>query len=293
MHLRSDRAATDPVLVIAAIAVSLILLIGGSFAVAGMIANGKDLNAKADLDRVATAETALSASGKSVGVATPIVMLSGTLPDPSGASAVTPASVNVNYGVIGYSSVTLASGGSSWILNTAAYVNGSWTPTRSTGSHSWVGGALNPSTELNPDSGITYDLTGITKGAGPGSVTLSVALPAASTGFAPYLSSGTGNVAADLSAGGSTPARALEHADVGFTVSDDAHVAVTVSADGTGWVAVSTSGTGKTFVRTSTGTTIGMLGGTAGARTVPNGVTLPSGFSVSQLNQALTNAGGF
>lgn len=32
---RSERAATDPILVIAAIAVSLILLVGGGFAVSG------------------------------------------------------------------------------------------------------------------------------------------------------------------------------------------------------------------------------------------------------------------
>ncbi|WIB65666.1 hypothetical protein [Curtobacterium sp. MCBD17_040] len=57
-RLRSDEAATDPILVIAAIAVSLILLVGGSFAVAGMISNGRNLNAKGDLSRVATAEAA-------------------------------------------------------------------------------------------------------------------------------------------------------------------------------------------------------------------------------------------
>ncbi|WIB65629.1 hypothetical protein [Curtobacterium sp. MCBD17_040] len=62
---RSDRAATDPILVIAAIAVSLVLLVGGSFAVAGMINNGKDLNAKGDLDKAATAESAYSADATS------------------------------------------------------------------------------------------------------------------------------------------------------------------------------------------------------------------------------------
>ncbi|WIB65628.1 hypothetical protein [Curtobacterium sp. MCBD17_040] len=60
---RTDRAATDPILVIAAIAVSLVLLVGGSFAVAGLIGNGKDLNAKSDLDRVAAAETSAAATG--------------------------------------------------------------------------------------------------------------------------------------------------------------------------------------------------------------------------------------
>ncbi len=55
----TDRGATDPILVIAAIAVSLALLVGGTFATAKLIANGKDLNAKGDLDKVAVAETAL------------------------------------------------------------------------------------------------------------------------------------------------------------------------------------------------------------------------------------------
>ncbi len=64
-RLWSDRAATDPILVIAAIAVSLVLLVGGSFAVTGMMNNGKDLNAKSDLDKIATAETAAQASDQS------------------------------------------------------------------------------------------------------------------------------------------------------------------------------------------------------------------------------------
>jgi hypothetical protein len=57
--LRTDRAATDPILVIAAIAVSLVLLVGGGFAVTGLIASGHDANAKSDLGRVAAAESAL------------------------------------------------------------------------------------------------------------------------------------------------------------------------------------------------------------------------------------------
>jgi hypothetical protein len=56
--IRSDRGATDPILVIAAIAVSLVLLVGGSFAVSGIITNGHDLNAKSDLNLVQVAETA-------------------------------------------------------------------------------------------------------------------------------------------------------------------------------------------------------------------------------------------
>ncbi|MGW8431201.1 hypothetical protein ACWGJ9_08755 [Curtobacterium citreum] len=60
---RRDRGATDPILVIAAIAVSLVLLVGGSFAVAGMIANSKNLNAQGDLDKIATAESASTSGG--------------------------------------------------------------------------------------------------------------------------------------------------------------------------------------------------------------------------------------
>ena len=56
-RLRSDQAATDPILVIAAIAVSLVLLVGGSFAVGGMRANASELNAKKDLGNIVTAET--------------------------------------------------------------------------------------------------------------------------------------------------------------------------------------------------------------------------------------------
>lgn len=55
---RRDRGATDPILVIAAIAVSLVLLVGGSFAVGGIISNAQNLNARGDLDKVATAEVA-------------------------------------------------------------------------------------------------------------------------------------------------------------------------------------------------------------------------------------------
>jgi hypothetical protein len=59
---RRDTGATDPILVIAAIAVSLVLLVGGSFAVAALLNNAKDLNARNDLDKVAVAETAAVAT---------------------------------------------------------------------------------------------------------------------------------------------------------------------------------------------------------------------------------------
>ena len=62
-ELREERGATDPILVIAAIAVSLVLLVGGSFAVSGIITNGQNLNAKGDLDKVGVAEVATFAAG--------------------------------------------------------------------------------------------------------------------------------------------------------------------------------------------------------------------------------------
>ncbi|MGW8431677.1 hypothetical protein ACWGJ9_11340 [Curtobacterium citreum] len=62
-HFREDRAATDPILVIAAIAVSLVLLVGGGFAVSGLVGNAHDSNAKQDVGRVATAERMRAADG--------------------------------------------------------------------------------------------------------------------------------------------------------------------------------------------------------------------------------------
>lgn len=59
--LRDERGATDPILIIAGIAITLILLVGGSFAIAGFMNNARDLNAKGDLDRVATAQAAYMA----------------------------------------------------------------------------------------------------------------------------------------------------------------------------------------------------------------------------------------
>lgn len=64
-HFRADRAATDPILVIAAIAVSLVLLVGGGFAVSGLIGNAQASNAQQDLGRVVAAEQALQAAGSS------------------------------------------------------------------------------------------------------------------------------------------------------------------------------------------------------------------------------------
>ncbi len=60
-RLREERGATDPILIIAGIAITLILLVGGSFAISGFIGNAHNLNAKNDLDRIATAQAAFLA----------------------------------------------------------------------------------------------------------------------------------------------------------------------------------------------------------------------------------------
>jgi hypothetical protein len=182
--LRRDRGATDPILVIAAIAVSLVLLVGGSFAVVGMLNNGKDLNAKGDLDKVATAEAA------------------------------------------------------------------------------WAG---NPKVTTVQNS------------------------------YIPYLSGSTStalnyNLAA---AGGFVTGTALEKADVGFTPTDGGRVAVITDSTYSSWAAVSKSSTGAIFIRTSTSSKFGQLGGTAGSYTLPTGVTLPASMSLAFLNSSLTTATGF
>ncbi len=66
-RLREERGATDPILIIAGIAITLILLVGGSFAISGFIANANNLNAKGDLDRIATAQAAYLAANDRYG----------------------------------------------------------------------------------------------------------------------------------------------------------------------------------------------------------------------------------
>ncbi len=60
--LREERGATDPILIIAGIAITLILLVGGTFAVAGFMNNAKNMNAKGDIDRLAMAMEARRAT---------------------------------------------------------------------------------------------------------------------------------------------------------------------------------------------------------------------------------------
>lgn len=57
--LRRDDGSTDPVLLVSAIAVTLILILGGVFAISGFTKNAQDLNAKADLDRVTSSQAAV------------------------------------------------------------------------------------------------------------------------------------------------------------------------------------------------------------------------------------------
>jgi hypothetical protein len=56
--LRADRAATDPILVIGAITVSLVLLTAGTYTLQGMQLQAADTAAKANLSSVSLAEAA-------------------------------------------------------------------------------------------------------------------------------------------------------------------------------------------------------------------------------------------
>ncbi len=58
-RFRRERGATEPVLIIAGIALTLILLVGGTFAVTGLVRSAQDINAKQDLDRVVSAQAAV------------------------------------------------------------------------------------------------------------------------------------------------------------------------------------------------------------------------------------------
>jgi hypothetical protein len=62
-RLREERGATDPILVVAAMAVTLVLLVGGSFLISGIITNGQNLNAKSDLDKITVAQAGSFAEG--------------------------------------------------------------------------------------------------------------------------------------------------------------------------------------------------------------------------------------
>ena len=56
-RLRGDRGATDPMLAIGAVVLTLVLILGGTFLIANMVTSGKNRNAMTDLDKIAVAES--------------------------------------------------------------------------------------------------------------------------------------------------------------------------------------------------------------------------------------------
>lgn len=60
-ELRSEHGATDPLLIIAGITITLVLLIGGTFLISEVTSNAKDMNAASDLDKIAVAEAGVYA----------------------------------------------------------------------------------------------------------------------------------------------------------------------------------------------------------------------------------------
>ena len=56
-RLRVDRGATDPMLAIGAVVLTLILVLGGTFLITNMVTSGRNLNATTDLDKIAVAES--------------------------------------------------------------------------------------------------------------------------------------------------------------------------------------------------------------------------------------------
>ncbi len=137
-RIRADEAATDPILVIAAIAVSLVLLVGGSFAVSGMINNAKDLNAKSDLNKVAVAEAAASAGG---------VVAAGQTPGTNGSLVFTGSGGYLNWAVTADGVITGDKDADGNYLNGGSV---GFTPTAGiatkviANSNAWVAGTLSP-----------------------------------------------------------------------------------------------------------------------------------------------------
>lgn len=54
--LRAEQGATDPMLVLASIILTLILVVGGTFMITNIVTSGHNLNAQNDLNKVAVAE---------------------------------------------------------------------------------------------------------------------------------------------------------------------------------------------------------------------------------------------
>lgn len=58
-RLQNEAGAADPMLIIAAIAASLILILGGGFVISGIIAQGKEQAARNDLSSIAATEASV------------------------------------------------------------------------------------------------------------------------------------------------------------------------------------------------------------------------------------------
>ncbi len=67
LRAREERGAADPILVVAGIAVSVILLIGGTFAIGGFIRYSADQSAQGDLDRLSQAQSSFYAENERFG----------------------------------------------------------------------------------------------------------------------------------------------------------------------------------------------------------------------------------
>lgn len=398
--LRHDRAATDPILVIAAIAVSLVLLVGGSFAVAGVLNNTRDLNAKADLDRVATAENAATAesTGTAAWKGTPGASAStwtdsagtrtnyatdpralrqnangqfvwmnsrwfgstvpaGTYSNITGALDGPPNTDITTYirkqwtaaagtNQTGNTGFSLSGGGANGVAVTpgqtwsfAASLRASTTHSRGQMKVQYYDAAGNSITDADgilldrgdvialPAGAWVRESISVTVPAGVAFLALyadvdgnegwpvgstldgtalvaeraSVAgsifdgwTPPTTPGARPYDSSaGSSLISRTLStANGTDAATGLQRSSTGFTPADGVRTVVTTTSDGTGWAAVAQSATGRLFIRSSASAAVGELGGATGSRSLPAGVQLPTGMTVADLNQALTNARG-
>lgn len=84
--LREERGATDPILVIASIAITLALLLGGTFMITQVISNAKNLNAKSDLDKISVVEASLYASSDNYTVYDSTSDHGGTIEKPTAAT---------------------------------------------------------------------------------------------------------------------------------------------------------------------------------------------------------------
>lgn len=77
-RVRKDNGSVDPILIVAGIAITLLLLVGGLFAMSGFRANAQNTNTKADLERIAIAQSSRMALDYGFGrlAQGPLVLLS-------------------------------------------------------------------------------------------------------------------------------------------------------------------------------------------------------------------------